>query len=82
MYLGKSQGRKNNIGYSSNGIKMWRVIMQHNPTTLISLYSYKTTYIMNVENMVDIQTPTELIHTKSPSEELWTAMFVKRQPDE
>lgn len=37
---------------------------------------------MNVENMVDIQTPTELIHTKSPSEELWTAMFVKRQPDE
>lgn len=44
---------------------------------LISLYSYKTSYVMNMENMVDIQSSFT-----SFSEKLWMAMLVKWQQDE
>lgn len=36
--------REKNIGYSSDSIQMWRLITQHNPSTLVSLYSKHKLY--------------------------------------
>lgn len=33
-----------NIAYSSDSIKMWRLIMQHNPSTLVPLHSKHKLY--------------------------------------
>lgn len=50
---------KRNIGYSSDSIKMWRLITQHNPSTLVSVLKKLKLY-NDLENMILDQMQTTM----------------------